>query len=35
VTDDVRIRETTMGWLGDVQIGVANVLDEPGGSPAR
>jgi hypothetical protein len=32
MTDEVRIRETTMGWLGDVQVGVANVLEEQGGT---
>jgi hypothetical protein len=32
VSEDVHIRETTMGWVGDVQVGVANVLDEPGGA---
>lgn len=32
MSEDVRIRETTMGWLGDVQVGAANVLEEPGGA---
>ena len=32
MSDEVRIRETTMGWLGDVQVGVANVLEEAGGA---
>ena len=33
MSEEIRIRETTMGWLGDVQVGVANVLGYPVSGP--
>ena len=32
MSEEVRIRETTMGWVGDVQVGVANLVEEEGGA---